>query len=345
MTDDLMVADPGSGELQAEPPKTDPYVGIASVAVDEPAAVILGRACDPADLDILPTGEVYLSQVGYRRRLNEAFRPGGWALRPLSPPTKVNGTLIQEWALYAGGRFLASAWGEADYHEQNKRQSYATALESLKSNALMRTCKDLGIAAECWDRHFTEPWKETWAVKVWRAEIKNRKGGQGEYQWRRKDAAPFYDERQSQATAIQTQKPVAIQPTRATSTPQPSVKGIAHDAADGDIYHITKIVNLKEGKNTKGERWIVYGIETDELGAGVYISTLDPLMARVALGAKKADLPVTMTFETTIKGRFTNRKLVKIAEASDEDSQDEDSQEAEDTNAPFEAPDDDDIRF
>ena len=171
------------------------YRGVSVLPATEEQTDVLLRPCDDTELDILPTGEVYLSQVGYRRRLNEAFRPGGWALVPIDDrPIIHDRTMMQRWALYVGGRFIASAYGEQEYFEKNERQSYATAAESLKSNALMRCCKDLGIASECWDRHFTQQFKADVCVKVWRVKTKRPSGQAGVFQWRRRDAEPFYDE-------------------------------------------------------------------------------------------------------------------------------------------------------
>jgi len=44
--------------------------------------------------------------------------------------------------------------------------TYATALEAAKSNALMRCCKDLGIASELWDPSFVAQWRQKYCVKV-----------------------------------------------------------------------------------------------------------------------------------------------------------------------------------
>lgn len=43
----------------------------------------------------------------------------------------------------------------------------ATAEESAKSNALMRCCKDLGIASELWDPTFIHKWRSNHAVELW----------------------------------------------------------------------------------------------------------------------------------------------------------------------------------
>jgi genome maintenance protein MGM101 len=154
-------------------------------------ASVLAKPIPEEELDILPTGEVYASQVRYRRVLNEAFGPMGWALLPVSQPQKENATVAREYALYAGGQFIAEAWGEQEYDAKNSRMSYPTALESVKSNALMRCCKDLGIASECWDRQFTERWKEKFAVAVWCAATADWNRGKKKKLWRRKDAKPF----------------------------------------------------------------------------------------------------------------------------------------------------------
>ena len=165
------------------------FAGASCLPVSTIAADILSRKCELEKLDVLPTGEIYLSQVHYRKRLNEAFSPAGWALVPLGKPSVFDNTVIQEWALYAQGNFIACSYGEAEYFPDSKRSSYATALESAKSNALMRCCKDLGVASECWDKKFTSEFKKEFCVQVWRKDSKDRKP-----QWRLKDGEPFYDE-------------------------------------------------------------------------------------------------------------------------------------------------------
>ena len=45
------------------------------------------------------------------------------------------------------GRLVSVARGEQDYFDPG---GIATATEGCKSNALMRCCKDLGIASELW---------------------------------------------------------------------------------------------------------------------------------------------------------------------------------------------------
>jgi hypothetical protein len=175
---------------ETKPAGLAPYQGVSSAAVTPEQAKILGDRIPQEDLDVLPTGEVYASQVRYRRILNAAFGPGGWALVPRGPVTVRENILYREYALFAGGRFIAESIGEQEYFESNNRMSWATAAEAVKSNALTRCCKDLGIASECWDRRFTQEFKAKYCVKVY---VK-KKNGETKAEWRRKDAEPLYGE-------------------------------------------------------------------------------------------------------------------------------------------------------
>ncbi len=114
----------------------------------------------------IPTdGLIYLPEIKYRRILNRAFGPGAWGLAPRSE-TNVSAKIVsREYALVCQGRcvhasssggkllstfsssLVAIARGEQEYFDVN---GVPTATEACKSNALMRCCKDLGIASELW---------------------------------------------------------------------------------------------------------------------------------------------------------------------------------------------------
>ena len=59
--------------------------------------------------------------------------------------------LAREYALYCYGRFVSQAVGEHLMTGYYDNSGYGTAVESARSNALMRCCKDLGVASELWD--------------------------------------------------------------------------------------------------------------------------------------------------------------------------------------------------
>lgn len=69
--------------------------------------------------------------------------------------------ITREYALYAHGRFVAQAMGEHTFYSRTNL-SYGKACESAKSNALMRCCKDLGVASELWDPQVSRPGVQSW---------------------------------------------------------------------------------------------------------------------------------------------------------------------------------------
>lgn len=172
-----------------------PYQGAASAAFPPEVSKILGEAIPDEDHDILPTGEVYVPQVHYRRKLIKAFGYGGWALLPRIEWKLENGIIFREFAMFAGGRYVTEAIGTQAYDptdNTNSRMTYAEATESAKSDALKKMCKDLGIASECWDRRWCEAWKKKFAVLVTYEEvIRGAKTGKKKRAWRRKDSPPL----------------------------------------------------------------------------------------------------------------------------------------------------------
>ncbi|KAJ7589029.1 mitochondrial genome maintenance MGM101-domain-containing protein, partial [Mycena floridula] len=109
---------------------------------------ILLAPIDPLDVEIKPDALVYLPEIKYRQILdNKAFRPGAWGLAPRGEASTENKVVSRECALVCQGRLVAIAKGEHQYFDVS---SITTDMELCKSNALMRCCKDLGIASELW---------------------------------------------------------------------------------------------------------------------------------------------------------------------------------------------------
>jgi hypothetical protein len=124
------------------------------------------------DIEVKPDGIIYLPEIKYRRKLNEAFGPMGWGLIPRSEPVLANGVATREYALVVGGRFVAQAQGENSYFNP---EGMPAAVEGCKSNALMRCCKDLGIASELWDPVFIRAFKEKYMHEVWVENVVTKK--------------------------------------------------------------------------------------------------------------------------------------------------------------------------
>jgi hypothetical protein len=180
----------------------DTYAGMSTIPFTDEQAKILNRDLTADDVDIRPDGQVYMSHAKLRKRLNEAFRPGGWALRRLSSvnvsvatsaqaATNTEFVMSAEFGLYVGGRFVSAARGEQKYQD-NGEMTYGDAAEGMKSNALSRCCKDLGIALDLWDRTYADKWRNEHAVQVWG---KNYDGGNWKKpKWRALTALPFHGE-------------------------------------------------------------------------------------------------------------------------------------------------------
>lgn len=61
-------------------------------------------------------------------------------------------------------RFVSQAQGENNFFGNDGLPS---AVEGCKSNALMRCCKDLGIASELWDPAYIRWFKKTHMEEIW----------------------------------------------------------------------------------------------------------------------------------------------------------------------------------
>lgn len=166
------------------------FVGASKLVLTPEEKKQLNDKINEEDVEIRPDGLLYMPQALVRDTLNRIIGQGEWALIPLSI-TPVGDTLNYEGRLYIRGHFVSQSVGDADYIPNNKQMTWATVLESAKSNCLIRCCKDLGIGGEMWEPRFTREWKKNHAVRVWRTSVKQGNGG---WQWRRKEDEPWDDE-------------------------------------------------------------------------------------------------------------------------------------------------------
>ena len=83
-------------------------------------------------------------------------------------------------------RFIAQARGECQYFSE---ETIPTAGEGCKSNALLRCCKDLGIASELWDPRFIREFKKKHAREIWVEHVGTKKRRQI---WTLNDTEPVY---------------------------------------------------------------------------------------------------------------------------------------------------------
>lgn len=123
--------------------EVDRYRRVSEAPVSEAARQRLMAPINPMDVEVRPDGIIYYPEIKYRRILNEAFGPMGWAMVPRGEVSMQDGIMSREYALFALGRYVSEARGEMEYQEGNKQMTYPTTLEGVKSNALMRACFDV----------------------------------------------------------------------------------------------------------------------------------------------------------------------------------------------------------
>ncbi|KAI0796360.1 mitochondrial genome maintenance MGM101 [Irpex lacteus] len=161
------------------------YQGLGAQPFPKEATELLLSPIDPMDIEMKPDGLIYLPEIKYRRVLNKAFGPGGWGLAPRSE-THVGPKIVsREYGLICLGRLVAVARGEQEYFDPS---GIPTAVEASKSNALMRCCKDLGVASELWDPRFIREFKSKYCVEVFAEHATTKKKKK---LWRRKDQPKF----------------------------------------------------------------------------------------------------------------------------------------------------------
>lgn len=164
---------------------SESYHGLGNEPFSKEAQSILYNELPNDDIEITPDGLLYLPEIKYRRILNKAFGAGAWGLAPRSETLvqmqDMGGLLTREYGLIIHGRLVSIARGEQTFF---KEQGIPTATEGCKSNAIMRCCKDLGIASELWDPRFIKKFKKKNCENIFVEYIPTKKKKKI---WKRKD--------------------------------------------------------------------------------------------------------------------------------------------------------------
>ena len=192
---------------------TTSFHGLSDAPFSKEAADVLLKPLNPNDVEIKPDGIIYLPEIKYRRILNQAFGPGGWGLAPRGESTVTAKAVTREYALLVHGRcvrlsnsqavmltrstrLVSIARGEQDYFSP---EGIPTAAEGCKSNALMRCCKDLGVASELWDPRFVRKFKTEHTREVWVEHIVSKKKNRI---WTRKGDEVSYPFKESKGLGV-----------------------------------------------------------------------------------------------------------------------------------------------
>ncbi|QDS75458.1 hypothetical protein FKW77_004173 [Venturia effusa] len=147
------------------------FHGLSTTPFSKEAAEVLMAPIDQDDVEIKPDGILYLPEIKYRRILNRAFGPGGWGMAPRGETIVTPKSVTREYGLVVHGRLVSLARGEQQYFDA---EGIPTATEGCKSNALMRCCKDLGIASELWDPVFIRKFMAEKSREVWVEHVKTK---------------------------------------------------------------------------------------------------------------------------------------------------------------------------
>ncbi|KAK7942744.1 uncharacterized protein PG986_011857 [Apiospora aurea] len=174
------------------------YHGLGTSTFGPEVATVLQAPLDADDIEVKPDGIIYLPEIKYRRVLNNAFGPGGWGLAPRGDLVVQDRLVSRDYALIVHGRFVGQARGEQQYFNED---GISTAAEGCKSNALMRCCKDLGIASELWDPRFIRKFMRSHAQQVWVEHVVTKKKKQI---WLRKDDEVRYPFKKSAGSGMST---------------------------------------------------------------------------------------------------------------------------------------------
>lgn len=152
---------------------SESFHGLGTTPFSREIADVLLAPLNYEDVELKPDGLLYLPEIKYRRILNRAFGPGGWGLAPRTETLITPKQISREYALVCHGRLVSVSRGEQEYF--GGEEKITTALEGCKSNAIMRCCKDLGIASELWDPTFIKYFKEKYCDEVWGEHVLTKK--------------------------------------------------------------------------------------------------------------------------------------------------------------------------
>lgn len=190
---------------------TRSFHGLSAEPFSKEAAEILLQPIPFDDVEVKPDGILYLPEIKYRRILNKAFGPGGWGLAPRGETIVTAKAVTREYALVAHGRYVwhslymmssllflildhrlvSVARGEQNYFSA---EDIPTAAEGCKSNAMMRCCKDLGVASELWDPRYIRKFKTEMVKEIFVEHMPTKKRKKI---WLRKDEDVKYPYQES----------------------------------------------------------------------------------------------------------------------------------------------------
>lgn len=167
-------------------------LGLVEVKLSKHEEAVLNEQVAEKDILVKPTGQIYLSHPAYTKWFNRAFGRTGWSVVPAAKPMRSGNSVTCAYVLHIHGKPCAFAFGEQEYFENNKEQTFGDALEATIASALRRFAKRLGVGLELWDKAFCDDFLEKNAQKVW---VDDPRGDSNKPRFRLKGSRPFWNER------------------------------------------------------------------------------------------------------------------------------------------------------
>lgn len=261
-----------SGELLVEPDLSSilrRFPGASLLEVTPEQAAALEAPFPDDEIEILPTGEPYVPNGRYRARLNQVFGHGRWALLPDGPYVMDGTSVVQLWVLVVKGHVASIAPGSgAAGHDPDLAQQ----LESAKSNALTRVCKDFGIGLFLAQKRWAETFRDRHCMQL---DAKAKQRDDWRRCWRRVDGIPFNYEgtihRQPGAKPGASPAPAASQaPAAAPDTPEER-PGKARTAKEREEEFFAEMAN-----------------ERKRVGNALYLKVLEKFVVAIHVGLRQA---------------------------------------------------------
>jgi hypothetical protein len=159
---------PFSDEQLPFPMELPPEASIATTPISPKSAEILSQPVQRQDLWINPeNGWVYMKEHVYHNRLNKAF-PQGWKLVPTGSFTIYGTHLSRPYSLIVEDRWMSMARGEFSAALLPPNPAHDERVnKECEYTALVRCCKDIGVASELWDPVWLRTVFREWTEKKW----------------------------------------------------------------------------------------------------------------------------------------------------------------------------------
>lgn len=138
----------------------DPFHKLSECKMTDAEIAILNAAPTDAELHVRYDGIVYMPGVCIRMRLNAAFGPGQWALKPEGPTQydRENEQFAHDASLWIRGHWIARAVGGWRWIVGSK-MTRLDAVECAKTECFRRVCKDIGIGLQLWIPGYCDEWR------------------------------------------------------------------------------------------------------------------------------------------------------------------------------------------